>query len=379
MIFMKLFLRVFYVFPIIQNRILFSSYNGKQFSCNPRYVYEYLLNKYKNDFQYIWVVGAANKMVNKPRNAVFVRKLSFRYFFYYLTAKIVFSNFGKSFSLPFRNNQFFVETWHAGGAYKKLNKTKLKEHWLENASKEVNLVISSSKTFSTIMARFLHVPVDKFLECGMPRNDLFYNTNTHVSIKVKKYYGINPDLKIALYAPTFREKYEKGSLGKADIRLLNISGCLDALSKRFKSAFIFVSRMHLSISHSSFDDMNSCINATDYPDMQELLCATDVLITDYSSSIWDFSLTGKPCFLYAPDLAQYDRERGFYTPIESWPAILAQSNEELVQNILSFDEESFAERIKKHHEDLGICETGHASQIIGDKIYDICFGNGSKQ
>jgi len=107
--------------------------------------------------------------------------------------------------------------------------------------------------------------------------------------------------------------------------------------------------------------------------MQELLCAADVLITDYSSSIWDFSFTGKPCFLYAPDLAQYDKERGFYTSIETWPAILAEDNDTLIKNILDFNERDFTERVRKHHDDLGSYETGQATQIIGDKIYEICF------
>jgi CDP-glycerol glycerophosphotransferase len=72
------------------------------------------------------------------------------------------------------------------------------------------------------------------------------------------------------------------------------------------------------------------VNASKYDEMQELLCMADVLITDYSSSQWDFALTGKPGFLFTPDLDYYQHEdRGFYTPIDDWPFPYAKTNEEL--------------------------------------------------
>ena len=80
------------------------------------------------------------------------------------------------------------------------------------------------------------------------------------------------------------------------------------------------------------------------------------------------SLTGKPVFLYCPDLNEYDRERGFYTPIESWPYPLAQNNDELEANIRSFDEDAYAQKLKAHHEALGCCETGRASELTAERI-----------
>jgi CDP-glycerol glycerophosphotransferase len=386
MIFLRLLLRVFYFFPITQNKVLFSCHRGKEFSCNPKYIFNYLQEVYGGEFHYIWEIREVGKVIVNHRNVNFFKASSLMYFYYYLTAKIVITNDSIPSYIPLRKKQYFIATTHAGGAYKRTlsddpSCSNFTLYKLKRFAKEIDICVSSNKAYNEILSRAGFIPKHKLVECGLPRNDVFFSNTSHIAATVRQYYGISPERKIVLYAPTFRGEYtyKKSSLGEADEKLLDISCCLHALTKRFTGEFVFMSRMHRAISQSSFDKMSNCINATDYPDMQELLCAADVLITDYSSSIWDFSLTGKPCFLYAPDLAQYDRERGFYTPIESWPAILAESNEELVQNILNFDEESFAERIKKHHEDLGICETGHASQIIGDKIYDICFGGEIQQ
>ena len=106
---------------------------------------------------------------------------------------------------------------------------------------------------------------------------------------------------------------------------------------------------------------NRVIDVSSYVDMQELLAASDVLITDYSSSMWDFSFTGRPCFIYANDLSSYKMERNFHTPIDEWPFPLAERNEELKSNILNFDQHDYECKVRQHHEELGSYENGNAS------------------
>ena len=116
------------------------------------------------------------------------------------------------------------------------------------------------------------------------------------------------------------------------------------------------------------------LDVSAYEDMQPLLCAADVLITDYSSSVWDMSLTGKSAFLYCPDIAAYRRERDFYTDIDTWPYPLARSGPELIQNIRAFDPAEYAQAIQAHHAALGICESGRASCVCAERIKTICLG-----
>jgi CDP-glycerol glycerophosphotransferase len=78
--------------------------------------------------------------------------------------------------------------------------------------------------------------------------------------------------------------------------------------------------------------------------------------------MWDFSLMYKPCFIFAPDLKKYLTVQGFYTPIEEWPFPIAETNEQLANNINGFNEDIYIQAVKQHHADLGSYEKGTAAE-----------------
>lgn len=94
------------------------------------------------------------------------------------------------------------------------------------------------------------------------------------------------------------------------------------------------------------------------------MAAADVGITDYSSWIYDFMLTRRPCFIYASDMSQYNHQRGFYYPLEETPFPLATTNEELQYNIVQFNEELYCNKVEKFLEEKGCMEDGHACERI---------------
>ena len=98
--------------------------------------------------------------------------------------------------------------------------------------------------------------------------------------------------------------------------------------------------------------------------MQELLAAADMLITDYSSSIWDYSFLYRPCFLYTPDLESYLQNTGFYVPIQEWPFPLCKDMKELEQAIDRYDAKENQRAIQKHHQRMGSFESGHACEKV---------------
>ena len=110
--------------------------------------------------------------------------------------------------------------------------------------------------------------------------------------------------------------------------------------------------------------ISGLINGSNYEDMQDLLIAADALITDYSSSIWDYSFLYKPCFLFCPDLNYYIENRGFIIDIHEWGFPVCESNESLMKQIDEFDLESFKRNMDKHHNMLQSYETGKASENI---------------
>ena len=113
------------------------------------------------------------------------------------------------------------------------------------------------------------------------------------------------------------------------------------------------------------------IDATMYPDMQELLVAADVLVTDWSSSIWDYSLTGKPVFLYFHDEQDALKESGFYVQPDDLPYPKGHSNDELCEEIRNFDLDEYAKHVKGFVDQYGSYDDGHASERIADRIMEI--------
>ena len=148
----------------------------------------------------------------------------------------------------------------------------------------------------------------------------------------------------------------------------NLNTLVTILKNKFGGEWVILYRSHY---FGENNDKNiGCINVSNYNDMQNLLCACDILITDYSSAIWDYSFTGRPCFLYTPDLKKYIKERGgFYSNISSWPGILAENEEQLWKEILTYDEKKYKDKIENHHRNLGSFENGNASEMI---VHIIC-------
>lgn len=368
-------LLIFYIFPVKHNRIIFMSFNGKQYSCNPKYIFEYLKKNYGNRFEYIWVLNNVKKYKSlEDENVRIVKNYTFGFLYNILTSKIIVSNNSIDSYLPLRKNQYYIETWHGGGAYKKtgvdIKKGNFKVYpiTMKYVSKKITGFISSSAKFTKTKSQGHLVPPEKFWECGMPRNDLLFKVRPDIIKKIKDYYDVHKDIKIALYAPTLRDDKDVSMYSKLDI-----IKCLNSLTKRFGGRWVLFFRTHHSISPET--NLNHAINVSDYDDMQELLYVSDVLITDYSSCMWDFSLTKKPCFVFAPDAEKYQQERDFYTPMSQWPYPIAKNNDELVNNIMNFDEVEYINNVKKHHMKQGSYENGNATECVVKKMLELLTEN----
>ena len=116
------------------------------------------------------------------------------------------------------------------------------------------------------------------------------------------------------------------------------------------------------------------IDASNYPDIQELMIAVDLGITDYSSWIYDYVLSYKPGVLFVPDLDSYDQSRGFYYPIEETPYPICRTNDELVSQILSLDVQNIEDEIAVFLKKRGCVDDGNASKKIVDMIWQTIDG-----
>ena len=193
-------------------------------------------------------------------------------------------------------------------------------------------LLSTSKNFDDIIAkRDLGYEKDT-LKFGYPRNDiLFKQKNGLVDLreKVCRNLGIKNSDYIVLYAPTYRYNTNKLLIHP------NYDNIKTILSRITNKNVSVLCRMH----HLMMNNLGDChtVDATSYPDMQELLAVTDCLITDYSSSIWDYSIMQKPIFIYAPDYDEYDIERGFHVELDKLGFPFSKTRDVLEQQILEID------------------------------------------
>lgn len=205
---------------------------------------------------------------------------------------------------------------------------------------------------------------------GHARNDILFDKRREAEIRnsVRDYFKLEHDVKIMLYAPTFRDD------GNVQYLNLDYASLKDTLEKRFGGQWVILIRMHHK--NKWVNDLNIrnnewLLNATGYLDMQELIVAADAGLTDYSSWAYDFVLTRRPLFLYTPDLDNYDQERGFYYSIDSTPFPLAYTNEGLCENILNFNQAIYLNKVEAFLEEKGCYETGQAAKLVVDKIEEL--------
>lgn len=365
MLFQKL-LKIFYIFPVNQKCILFSSFEGRQYSDNPKYLYLYISEKYDSKYKYIWVL---NKTGNEKPGCKTVKFLSLSYFYYLLTSKFIISNLGIEPFFPKRKQQVFINTWHGSGAYKKVEiKGSSKKSLIEYQkfvqkirAKNTNFYISGCKRFSEVMAESWKDEIGKFIQTGLPRNDILFKYSENLKKDILNKLSLSADCMYVLFAPTFRgDSYRNQEPFSFS---LDIQTLLNECERKWKKKCVCLYRTHIGAVYIPETKLN-VINVSDYSDIQELLLISDILVTDYSSCMWDFAIMKRPAFLYTPDIEQFMDNRGFYTPIEDWPFQISKTNEDLIKKIQGFSIIENEKRITKHFTLLESFETGMASEMV---------------
>lgn len=365
-ILVRILARVFYIVPLQKNKLLFISYGGKQYACNPKYIYEYLQQNKMGPFHCVWCLAEGEKRAGIK----WFKKSNWPlYFRHNLTAKIIITNDILSSIVPYRKGQIIIYTGHGGGAYKKCGfdvaLSKTARIFYRTAAKSISCAISASRGLSEHFTSAYLIPPEKILNLGSPRNDIFFRERPDISDKVRKFYGLEPDARIVLYAPTYRSKAHSAS----PVFIKDTNKITEALGRRFESApYVFIPRLHHTIQKSG---PAGRIDGNLYHDVQELLYAADALITDYSGIIWDCVIAKKPLFLYTPDLEQYGDERGFYFPPQDWGFPLAETEEALIKNIMDFDREEHGKACEYHKKLMGSYERGYASREAAEFIEKI--------
>lgn len=260
---------------------------------------------------------------------------------YYLLSRaqviIVDNYFYPLYSKKIRKKQFYIQVWHAAGAYKKFGHSALtsweskSEQFETRAHRQYTHIIASSKEVGDIYSAAFMTSRDKIQTIGFPRTDKFFSEEHKRKIK-KKFFLKYPCLinkKIIIYAPTFRGHDNNRKKAIKDINWKKVN--LDKES-------VVITKYHPLVKEVPLKTNNKqVINANEDVDFStlDLVIVADILITDYSSIIFDYSLLEKPLITYISDLTSYENERGLYYPMSTYTYDLVASNENELSNCIS--------------------------------------------
>ena len=358
------------VVPVKKNKVVFKSFCGRSFNDSPRYIFE-ALKDIAPDGEYIWLMNEPKRI--EIEGAEVVKRSSIKALYHMATAKIWVDNCRMMpYWMKKRNNQFYIQTWHGGVALKAIEADAadtLTESYLKRAkndSKLADLLISEcEKCTQNYREAFWYG--GEILKSGSPRSDIFAQNIDEVRLKVYKTMGLKDTDKLVLYAPTFRDSKTLSCYQLDTERLLQ------AMEKRFPGEWKVAIRLHPNVSklQNSIPYNERVLNGSIYPEMNELLMASDVLITDFSSSLFDAFHIRKKVFLYATDLHEYQKsERRLYYDMKDLPASFSESTEELEKNIEEFSEKVYYQRLEAFVKELGFYGDGHASETVASRIVE---------
>ncbi|GAB3063702.1 CDP-glycerol glycerophosphotransferase family protein [Salinicoccus sesuvii] len=359
--------------------IMFESFLGKQYSDNPRAIYEYMSIHYP-EYRLMWSVNRKHSRLFKEYDIPYVSRFTPSWMIYMNKATLWVTNSRLPLWIPKPKNTTYLQTWH-GTPLKRLgmdidtvhmpgtDTVRYKQNFTTEASKWDYLI--SPNAYSTDIFKHAFRFDKKVLETGYPRNDhLSKNNNDTNKRSIRELLNLPNDKKVILYAPTWRDDaYHEQGKYKFDLQF-DIRQMAEALS----DDYVVILRLHYLIAEnldlSGYEDF--IYDFSKYEDIRDLYIVSDILVTDYSSVFFDYAILERPMIFYTYDLDNYrDKLRGFYFDFEQEaPGPIVKTTEALIQSIQDTETSDFNKNYNTEHFREKFCtfEDGNATKRVCDEI-----------
>ena len=289
------------------------------------------------------------------------------YFIKTLQARVWITNSAMERGLHYTGkNTFYFNTWH-GTPIKKMG------------SDQSNLPSDSSKTYkwkigcmtaqsdyeAGIFSRVFNIPRERFMLCGLPRNDILANYTPELRANIREILNLQAGKKVIIYMPTFREYDRNNSMQCVLVPPIDLT----KWERKLGSNYIFLFRAHYEVAKAMDILENAFVrNVTDYPVLNHLMIASDLLISDYSSTFFDYSIMNKPMLHFTYDYDEYAEKRGMYFDIRE--SIHGANNEDdLIQQIIDLDYDVETKLLEVFRNQY-VNYYGNAAQLSLDRIYE---------
>ncbi len=370
------------VFPIDRHKIVMWTFEGGGgYGCSPKYVAEEILKRNhagKTSYKIIWLLNDMNKEfpleIKKVKNTLWNRA------YHLSTAGTWISNTRTFYGTKKRKKQYYIQTWHSTIWIKPIGKYRGKKFpkmaYLASVadSKLIDYVLSGSK-WCEYMYRDGLIYDGEIVRTGTPRCDVLFNEVQEKRRYFRKEYDIPSEAMILIYAPTFRGgSQSKCRSVNTDEATIEFERLISSLEKRFGGRWYIFLRLHPQLAAKMEklkvrQKSDRLIDVSQRPDMNEIIAASDVFLTDYSSAIYEAAMMGLPGFIYADDLEEYIADRGeLVFDMYQLPFPVAVNNNELMDNVLNFDSHDYQCKVDAFMKEVGIFEDGRASERVVDLI-----------
>ena len=360
----------------LRDAVTYLSFNGRQFSDNPRAIYQELVSR-DLDLDQLWVVRQDRCQVSGP--ATVLREFGEEYYEALATSRLIVTNDYLPPWFVARQGQIVLQTWH-GHPLKLIGHDrpavrKVSVHAAARQARSWTHVLSPSPAATPILASAFGV-ADRLLETGYPRTDVLVGGQLSARrAAVRDRIGVPAGKRVVLYMPTYRDQLAQGQARYA----LNRDLDLELLRRDLSDDHVVLFRKHHYVVGASMTEPDEfVIDVSGYPDATELMLAADVLMTDYSSAMFDWMCTGRPIVYFAPDLEYYrDELRGFYFDLEAiGPGQFVRSSAAVADALRSADELApvFAERYQEFRSRYCSLDDGGASARVVDALQELLAG-----
>ena len=353
---------------IRKGTVLFDSFNGKVVGDSPLDIF-LELQKVRPDLTFLWTISGDKQA---PAGSVGLRFESREWFDALATSEYLVANSALPWYFRKQPGQTYLQTWH-GTPLKRLvfdlPAGDVTRAYLDLMTREAaawDYLVSPNPFCTEVLPKAFHYN-GRVLETGYPRNDRLTNHTAADRVSIRNRLGVTDDkTMLVLYAPTWRD-YQRTATG--DWQLVSyLEPDMDV-----PEGVRFMFRGHTNTNKAkSAAVAGGAIDVTSYPDITELYIAADVLVTDFSSVMFDFSVTGKPILFLAPDLTRYRAERGFYFDFENEaPGPILNTADEVLETLGKLPEiaKTFQKAYKHWQERFNSLEDGKASRRVVGAVW----------
>jgi CDP-glycerol glycerophosphotransferase len=369
------------ILPVNKKIIMFESNLGRNYTGNPRAIYEEMVQQ-GLDQQYRCYYILENPKTQIPGAAKTIKRSRLRYFFLFAISGIWVCDTRLPKYIIKRPQCTYIQTWH-GTPLKKLaldmdsvhmagekGIDNYKKNFYDNTQTWDYLI--AQNRFSTDIFRRAFAFSKDMLEIGYPRNDVLLHKNNSTDIvELKKQLGLPLDKKVILYAPTWRDNEYYGSGNYKFSTPMDFAELKNALGD---DTIMIVKYHYLVMDQIDWTPYKGFVYSCDLSyDIASLYLVSDMLITDYSSVMFDYSILKRPMLFFCYDLEEYKNNlRGFYFDfLAEAPGPVALTTEELIQAILYYDASAYKEKQEAFYQKYNHADDGEASKKIVELIQKI--------